>query len=84
VRTASWYPKSESTYSDVLAAVRKRCWQKLRFLTGHRDPAYRNIRMLRLEHLINAAYYSQLGRTKSSLGLGLIPQRACVQSRETS
>lgn len=57
VRTASWYPKAEPTFSDVLAAVRKRCWQELSFLTGHRDPAYRNIPMLQLEHLINAACY---------------------------
>ena len=58
VRAASWYPKSEPTFSDVLAAVRKRCWQELSFLTGHRDPAYRNIPMLQFEHLINAACYS--------------------------
>jgi hypothetical protein len=58
IRTASWYPKAEATFSDVLAAVRRRCWEELAFPISRSDPAYPKTSKTQLDRLFNAAYYS--------------------------
>jgi DDE superfamily endonuclease len=58
IRTASWYPKAEATFSDVLAAVRQRSWNELGFLISPSGPAYPKISKTQLDRLLNAACYS--------------------------
>jgi DDE superfamily endonuclease len=58
IRTAAWYPKLQATFSDVLAAVRRRCWDGLEIQTSPRDPTYAEIPRAHLDRLLNAVCYS--------------------------
>ena len=58
IRTASWYPKRQATFSDVLAAVRRHCWDELDIRISGRDPSCVEIPRLQLDRLMNAACYS--------------------------
>jgi hypothetical protein len=58
IRTAAWYPKPRATFSDVLAAVRRHCWDWLDIQTSPRDPACVEIPRTQLDRLVNAVCYS--------------------------
>jgi hypothetical protein len=58
IRTASWYPKGQATFSDVLAAVRRHCWDGLDIRISRLDPCRVEIPGAQLDRLINAACYS--------------------------
>jgi hypothetical protein len=58
IRTASWYPKGQATFSDVLAAVRRHCWDGLDIRISCRDPSCVEIPGPQLDRLLNAACYS--------------------------
>jgi hypothetical protein len=58
IRAASWYPKSQATSSDVLAAVRRHCWDGLDIRTSRRDPSCVEIPRSQLDRLMDAACYS--------------------------
>jgi hypothetical protein len=58
IRVASWYPKAEATFSDVLAAVRRECWSFLDIRTSARDPACVEIPRPHLDRLLNAVCYA--------------------------
>jgi hypothetical protein len=55
IRTASWYPKGQATFSDVLAAVRRHCWDGLNIRISRRDPCCVEIPRPQLDRLMNAA-----------------------------
>ena len=58
IGTAAWYPKAGATFSDVLAAVRRECWEFLDIRTSQSDPAYAEIPRSQLDRLLNAVCYS--------------------------
>jgi hypothetical protein len=58
IRTAAWYPKTEATFSDVLAAVRRECWSFLDSQTSLGDPFYAEIPRSQLDRLLNAVCYA--------------------------
>lgn len=58
IRVASWYPKRQATFSDVLAAVRRHCWDSLDIRISGRDPSCVEIPRAQLDRLLNAACYS--------------------------
>ena len=58
IRAAAWYPKAEATFSDVLAAVRQKCWGFLDIRTSQRDPCYAEIPRPQLDRLLNAVCYA--------------------------
>ena len=58
IRAASWYPKTQTTFSDVLAAVRRHCWSVLDIRTSPHDPACVVIPRDQLDRLLNAVYYA--------------------------
>jgi len=57
-RTASWYPKAEATFSDVLAAARRHCWTSLDIRISRTDPSRVEIPRHQFDRLMNAACYS--------------------------
>jgi len=58
IRRAAWYPKPQATFSDVLAAVRRHCWDWLDIRTSQRDPACVEIPRAQFDRLLNAVCYS--------------------------
>jgi hypothetical protein len=58
IRTASWDPKTHATFSDVLAAVWRHCWDGLDIRISGRDPAGVEIPRTQRNRLINVACYS--------------------------
>ncbi len=58
IRGAAWYPKPQATFSDVLAAVRRHCWDWLDIQTSPRDPTCVEIPKVQFDRLLNAACYS--------------------------
>jgi hypothetical protein len=58
IRTAAWYPKPQATFSDVLAAVRRHCWDWLEIQTSQRDPTCVEIPKAQFDRLLNAVCYS--------------------------
>jgi hypothetical protein len=58
IRAASWYPKAEATFSDVLAAVRRECWGFLDIRTSDRDLSCAEIPRPQLDRLLNAVCYA--------------------------
>ena len=58
IRSASWYPKGEATFSDVLAAVRRECWGFLDIRTSARDPSRVEIPRSQLDRLLNAVCHT--------------------------
>ena len=57
-RTAAWYPKTQATFADVLAALRRHCWEWLDIRTSPANPAYVEIPRAHLDRLMNAALYA--------------------------
>jgi hypothetical protein len=58
VRTAAWYPKSQATFSDALAAVRYHLWSSLNINASSTNPDMLLIPKTTLDSLINLACYS--------------------------
>lgn len=58
IRTAAWYPKTQATFSDVLAAVRQHGWGGLDIQTSPRGPTYAEIPRVQLDRLLNALCHS--------------------------
>ena len=58
IRTASWYPKAGATFSDVLAAARRECWEFLEIRTSPRDASCAEIPRSQLDRLLNAVCYA--------------------------
>ena len=58
IRAASWYPKAEASFSDVLAAVRRECWGFLDIRTSQGDPSRAEIPRSQFDRLLNAVCYS--------------------------
>ena len=58
IRTAAWDPKTQATFSDVLAAVRRHCWDGLDIQTSPRDPTRVEIPRTQFDRLMNAVCYS--------------------------
>jgi DDE superfamily endonuclease len=55
VQQAAWYPKTQATFSDVLAAVRRHCWSGLTFQTSASHPDLCLISRSDLARLVQAA-----------------------------
>ena len=58
VRASAWYEKSEATYADVLAAVRRHLWGGLSYSTSAHDPDIVEMPSSELNRLIQAVCYS--------------------------
>ena len=58
IRRSAWYREGQATFSDVLAAVRRQCWEWLDIRTSARDPAYLEIPRSQFDRLLNAVCYS--------------------------
>src|SRR3954470_9447838 len=58
IRTAAWYRKTEATFADVLAAVRRRCWGVANIPDPDDETGVVNIARPLLDRLINAACYA--------------------------
>ena len=58
VRQASWYPKQEAAFSDVLAAVRADLWHHLNYSTSSQDADMLLIPRATLVSLLEVACYS--------------------------
>jgi DDE superfamily endonuclease len=58
IRPAAWYPKTQATFSDALAAVRAHLWRSLNIDTSSADPDMYLIPRTTLDALINLACYS--------------------------
>ena len=55
VQQAAWYPKTQATFSDVLAAVRRQCWSGLTFQTSASHPDLCLVSRSDLARLVHAA-----------------------------
>ena len=55
VRPAAWYPKTQATFSDVLATVRRHCWSGLTFQTLASHPDLCLVSRFDLLRLVQAA-----------------------------
>ena len=55
VEQAAWYPKTQATFSDVLATVRRHCWSGLTFETSPADPDVCFVSPSDLTRLVQAA-----------------------------
>jgi hypothetical protein len=62
------YPKTQATFADALATVRRHWWGRLNFSTSACDPDVVEIPRSEFERLINAACYAHRFCTKRSLG----------------
>jgi hypothetical protein len=58
VRQASWYPKQEAAFSDILAAVRKDLWRPLNYSMSFQDADMFLIPRATLLSLLEVACYS--------------------------
>jgi transposase len=58
LRAATWSPKPQATFSDVLAAVRRHCGDGLEIPTSPRDPTCVEFPKAQLDRLRNAVGYS--------------------------
>ena len=58
VRTTAWYPKTQASFSDALAAVRFDLWHSLDINTSSSNPDMLLIPKCALDPLINLACYS--------------------------
>ena len=58
LRQASWYPKSEATFSDALAAVRADLWTNFDYSNSANDPNLRLIPEATWLSLLEMAHYS--------------------------
>ena len=57
IRQAAWYPKTQATFSDVLATVRRHLWGGLTFQTSATDPDVCLVPRTHLARLVQAACY---------------------------
>ncbi len=57
IQQAAWYPKTQATFSDVLATVRRHLWGDLTFQTSATDPDVCLVPYTHLARLIQAACY---------------------------
>ncbi len=57
IRQAAWYPKTQATFSDVLATVRRHLWGDLTFQTSATDPDVCLVPRTHLARLVQAACY---------------------------
>src|SRR5436305_14846058 len=57
IQQAAWYPKTQATFSDVLAAVRRHLWGGLTFQTSASHPDVCLVPRTDLSMLIQAACY---------------------------
>jgi hypothetical protein len=57
VQQAAWYPKTQATFSDVLATVRQHCWGGLTFQTSAPHPDLCLVPRSDLTRLLQAACY---------------------------
>jgi hypothetical protein len=55
VQQAAWYHKTQATFSDVLATVRRHCWGGLTFQTSPADPDVCLVSRSDLTRLVQAA-----------------------------
>jgi len=55
VQPAAWYPKTQATFSDVLATVRRHCWSGLTFQTLASHPDLCLVSRFDLLRLVQAA-----------------------------
>jgi hypothetical protein len=58
IRTAAWSPQPQATFCDVLAAVRRHCWEGLDIQTSHHDPTCVEIPKDQFNRLLSAVCYS--------------------------
>ena len=57
-RATAWYRKTEATFADVLAAVRRQCWGSADFHDPEEDPRVVKIPRSLFEGLMNTACYA--------------------------
>src|SRR5215469_6070289 len=57
IQQAAWYPKTQATFSDVLATVRRHLWSGLTFQTSAADPDVCLVPRTQLVRLVQAACY---------------------------
>ncbi len=57
IQQAAWYPKTQATFSDVLATVRRHLWGGLTFQTSATDPDVCLVPHTYLARLVQAASY---------------------------
>jgi len=57
LRQAAWYPKTQATFSDVLATVRRHLWGGLTFQTSATDPDVCLVPRTHLASLVQAVCY---------------------------
>jgi DDE superfamily endonuclease len=57
IQQAAWYPKTQATFSDVLATVRRHLWGGLTFQTSATDPDVCLVPHTHLARLVQAACY---------------------------
>jgi len=57
VQRTAWYPKTEATFSDVLAQVRRQLWGNFTFRTSPRDPDVCLVPRSHVERLAYAVCY---------------------------
>jgi len=57
VQQTAWYPKTQATFSDVLATVRRQCWGKLTFQISPAEPDLCLVSRSDLNRLLQAACY---------------------------
>ena len=57
IQQAAWYPKTQATFSDVLATVRRHLWGGLTFQTSATDPDVCLVPRTHLARLVQAACY---------------------------
>jgi hypothetical protein len=58
VRATAWYRKTEATFADVLAAVRRQCWASADYHDPEEDPRVVKIPRSLFEGLMNTACYA--------------------------
>ena len=57
IQQTAWYPKTQATFSDVLATVRRHLWSGLTFQTSAADPDLCLLSRTDLTRLVQAACY---------------------------
>ena len=59
IRAASWYPKAEAGFAEVLAEARRECWGFLDIRISQGGPSRAEIPKSQLDRLLNAVCYSR-------------------------
>jgi hypothetical protein len=58
LRQATWYAKTQPTFSDAIAAVREQLWHPMNFFTSHSEPRVMKIPSALFVSLCQAACYA--------------------------